>query len=481
MPAPAISRRNLLALPACALPLLAAGDTPDVTGILARYVVGAKFADVPEPVRKEAARTLLNWVGCAVGGSREPAVDAAISALSPFSGPGQAAVLGRKDRLDVINAALMNGISSHVFDFDDTHLRTVIHPAAPVVPAILALAEYRAANGRPVSGAEFLHALILGAEVECRIGNAVYPQHYDVGWHITGTVGPFGAAAAVGKLLGLDAQQMAWALGIAASQPVGLREMFGSMTKSFHPGRAAQNGLTAALMASKNFTSSEHGIEAARGWANILSTARNYDEITQGLGKTFELSSNSYKPFPCGVVIHPAIDGCLQLRDERLRNRREPAGSGIHSITLKVHPLVLELTGKKEPQTGLEGKFSVYHAVAVALVRGRVGLKEFSDEAVRDPFIADLRRKVTLEIDKSIAEDQVRIAISMSDGQQIGKYVEHCVGSMKNPMSDAQLAAKFRGLVDGILPEDRATKLMDLCSGIVQLPDAAQVARVAVA
>ena len=156
-------------------------------------------------------------------------------------------------------------------------------------------------------------------------------------------------------------------------------------------------------------------------------------------------------------------------------------GTGIHSITLKVHPLVPELTGKKDPQSGLEGKFSVYHAVAVALVRGRVGLKEFSDEAVRDPFIADLRRKVTLEIDKSIAEDQVRIAISMADGQQFGKYVERCVGSMKNPMSDAQLAAKFRGLVDGILPDDRAGKLMDLCSGIVRLPDAAQVARAAVA
>ncbi len=183
----------------------------------------ARGEDLPDGVRKEATRTLLNWVGCAVGGSRHETVDTAISALSPFSGPAQATVLGRHERMDVLHAALMNGISSHIFDFDDTHLRTIIHPAGPVASAILALAEYRS-----VTGAEFLNALVLGAEVECRIGNAVYPAHYDVGWHITGTVGPFGAAAAVGKLLHLNEQQMVWALSLAATQPVGLREMFGT-------------------------------------------------------------------------------------------------------------------------------------------------------------------------------------------------------------------------------------------------------------
>src|SRR5207248_453519 len=185
-----------------------------------------------------------------------------------------------------------------------------------------------------VSGAALLQALILGAEVECRIANAVYPAHYDIGWHITGTVGPFGAAAAAGKLLKLSEQQMVWAFGLAATQPVGLREMFGTMTKSFHPGRAAQNGLTAALLASKNFTSSNRGIEAARGWASVLSTSHRYSAITDNLGGTYEISSNTYKPFPCGVVIHPAIDGCLQLRDQyHLRTEQ------VERIDLRVHPL----------------------------------------------------------------------------------------------------------------------------------------------
>ncbi len=449
----------------------AATAARDVTRKLARYVVGARREDVPAAVRKEAARTVLNWVGCAVGGSRHETVDIAIRALSPFSGPAQATVLGRRERLDVLNTALMNGISSHIFDFDDTHLRTIVHPAGPVASAILAVSEYRL-----VSGADFLHALILGAEVECRIANAVYPAHYDVGWHITGTVGPFGAAAAAGRLLNLNEQQMIWALGLAATQPVGLREMFGTMTKSFHPGRAAQNGLTAALLAAQNYTSSNQGIEAARGWANVLSTARNYAEITGNLGGHFEISVNTYKPFPCGIVIHPAIDGCLQLRAQHRLTADEVKG-----IDLKVHPLVLELTGKRAPQAGLEGKFSVYHAVAAAMVYGRVGEPQFSDQAVRDPAIVALRDRVAATVDRAIAEDQVRITVTLKDGRQLEKYIEHAIGSVKNPMTDAQLEAKFTGLAEGILPPDRVRKLMDLCWAIEKLGQAEQLARAAAA
>src|SRR5713101_1442354 len=195
----------------------------DVTRRLARYIVSAKFADLAAPVRKEAARTLLNWVGCTVGGSRHETVGIAVSALAPFSGPAQASILGRSERFDIMNAALINGISSHVLDFDDTHSHNIIHPAGPVISAILAISEHR-----PVSGHDFVTALVAGVDVECRIGNSVYPKHYDVGWHITGTAGVFGAAAASGKLLGLSEQQMVWALGIAGTQSSGFREMFGT-------------------------------------------------------------------------------------------------------------------------------------------------------------------------------------------------------------------------------------------------------------
>jgi 2-methylcitrate dehydratase PrpD len=448
------------------------GDTrvaTDVTRRLARYVVSAQSADLPDGVRQEARRTLLNWVGCAVGGSRHETVEAALAALSPFSGPAQASVLGRRERLDILHAALMNGISSHVYDFDDTHLATVIHPAGPVASAILSLAEYR-----PVSGADFLHALVLGVEVECRIGNAVYPDHYDRGWHITGTTGVFGGAAAAGRLLGLSEQQMVWALGLAATQPVGLREMFGSMTKSFHPGRAAQNGLTAALLASRDYTCTDVGLEGRSGWANVLSTKQDYERITGRLGGTYEILQNTYKPFACGIVIHPVIDGCIQLRNEY-----GLTADRIDRVELGVHPLVLELTGKKAPQTGLEGKFSVYHAAAVALVQGAAGVKQFSDPVVQDPVLVALRQRVTATIDPGVDKEQARIVVTLTDGRRLERFVEHAVGSVERPMSDADLEAKFTGLAEDVLPADRTRRLIDLCWRIDSLTSAAEIAQAA--
>src|SRR5437867_2734543 len=441
----------------------------EVTKKLAHYIVSAQSADLSAPVRKEAARTLLNWVGCTVGGSRHETVAVVVSALAPFSGPAQASILGRHERFDIMNAALINGISSHVLDYDDTHTRNIVHPAGPVISAILALSEHH-----PVSGTDFMNALVLGVDVECRIGNSVYPKHYDVGWHITGTAGVFGAAAAAGKLLALSELQMLWALGLAATQPVGLQEMFGSMTKSFHPGRAAQNGLTAALLASKNFTSSEQSLEAKYGWTNIVSTAHNYDDITKNLGESFEISKNTYKPFACGVVMHPTIDGCIQLRKENKLTADE-----IDHVELRVHPLVIQLTSKRSPQTGLEGKFSIYHAASVALVEGGGGIDQFSDRAVRDRTIAALRDRVSTVVDSSLHEDQVRIVLTTKDGRRLEKFVEHAVGSLDHPMSDKDLEAKFSGLTTGILSTDRQRKLMDLCWTVDRLPESSAIAKAA--
>lgn len=448
-------------------PALAPLPAPPVTDILARFVLDTKPEDIPDAVRKEATRTLLNWVGVAIGGSRHETLDVAISALSPFSGPAQAGLLGRRERFDIMNAAFLNGVASHIFDYDDTHLKTIIHPAGPVASAILALAELQ-----PVSGRDFLTGLALGIETECRIGNAVYPNHYDVGWHITGTAGVFGAAAAAGRLMGLSRQQMVWAFGLAASQPVGLRESFGSMNKSFNPGRAASNGLFAAILAQKNFTSSNQMIEAKRGWANTVSTKQDYAEITQGLGQHWEAALNTYKPFACGIVMHPAIDAAIQLRTE-------PgfAAGEIQRIELRVHPLVLELTGKQAPQAGLEGKFSIYHAVAVALIEGAAGEKQFSDRVVRDPAIVALRAKVQPVVDASIKPEQVDMVIRLADGRSLHKFIEHAIGSLEAPMSDQALERKFADLADGIIPADQARRVLDLCWSIDRLANAADIAR----
>ena len=442
----------------------------NVTQALARYIVSARYEDLPANVRKEGVRTLLNYVGVAVGGSHHETIDRAIAAVDPFSGPKQASLLGRNERLDIMNAAFINGLSSHVFDMDDTHLKTVVHPGGTTVSAILALSEYK-----PVSGKDFLNALVLGVETACRIGNTVYPDHYDIGWHISGTAGVFGAAAATGKLLGLTEQQMVWALGIAASQPVGLRESFGSMNKCFNVGRTASNGMLAALLAARNFTSSQGMIEAKRGWANTISTKQDFSEITEGLGQRYEAALNSYKPFACGIVIHPAIDAAIQLRNE---HNLQP--EMVEGIEMRVHPLVLELTGKKTPQLGLEGKFSVFHSVAIAIIDGTAGEHQYSDRAVRDVRTTTLRDKVNATVDAAIKPDQVDMTITLKDGRRLHKFIEHAIGSIAAPMTDKQLEAKFTSLATEILPAAQASALMDACWNIEKAPSTAGIIKAGV-
>jgi 2-methylcitrate dehydratase PrpD len=442
----------------------------DVTRTLARYLVAARYEDLPAAVRHEAARALLNWLGCAIGSSRHETVERVLAAVRPFCGAPQAAVLGRGERLDILHAALVNGISSHVLDFDDTHARA-IHPSAPVLPALIAYAEWR-----PITGRDLIHAFVLGVEAEERVGLSVFPEHYAIGWHITGTAGVFGAAAAVGRLLGVDEQQMCWALGTAATQAAGLREMFGTMCKSLHPGRAAQNGLMAALLAAKNFTSSEQAIEAPRGFAHVTSTRFDPKVITEGLGGRYELLSNMYKPYACGLVVHAAIDGCIELTREHGITPDE-----IERVDLTVSPLVLELTGKRSPRSGLEGKFSVYHAAAVGIVYGAAGEAQFSDQVVRDPQVIALRDRVFATEDVAIGRTEARVSMRLRDGRRLDRHVAHALGTLARPMSDADLEAKFRGLVTGVLPKGRIAELIAACWSLESLEDAGEIARLATA
>jgi 2-methylcitrate dehydratase PrpD len=445
--------------------------TPEVTKQLAEWIVGLDGADIPAEVRQEGLRTFVNWVGCAVGGARHETVDRALQALIPFSGSKTATILGRSERIDTLHAALINGITSHVLDYDDTHLKTIIHPAGPVVSALLALAETR-----PVSGEDFLTALIVGVEVECRIGNSVYPHHYDRGWHITGTSGVFGAAAAVGKMIGLNVQQMRWALGLAATQSAGLREMFGTMTKSFHPGRSAQNGLTAALLAEAGFDSSERALEAPRGFAYVMSDKQDWDEILGGLGEHWEAALNSYKPFACGIVIHPTIDGCQQVRTEIGDRVNE-----IEKVHLTTHPLVLELTGKRTPSTGLEGKFSVFHSAACALLRGDGAPTAFTDEVVNLPEIKDLRDRIGATADPECHEASVTIDITFRDGTTLTKRVDRVIGSRDLPLSDDQLNTKFLDQATLVIGQEAANALLDLSWRTTDLDDVAVVSHSSVA
>lgn len=424
-------------------------DAPPITQTLAAFVASHPSRGWSEAIEHEAHRTLLNWAGCAVGAARHESVAAALAAVQVLQPAPQAAVLGRRERVDIASAALVNGIGSHTFDFDDTHLKTIIHPAGPVASAVLALAEHTGASGRAL-----IDALVLGIDVSCRIGNVMYPDHYDRGWHITGSTGMLGAAAGCARLLGLDAQRTAMALGIAASQPVGLREQFGTMTKPLHPGAAARAGLMAALMAQHGFTASPRALEAPRGLVQVVSTKCDWREATDALGERFEIGFNTYKPFACGIVIHPAIDAAVQLRARGVRPEQ------IVRVELRVHSLVLELTGKKEPKDGLQGKFSVYHGCAAGLVAGRAGEDEFADAFVTRPDVDALRRRIVATVDDAVDEASVDLTAVLTDGRRERVFVEHAIGSLERPMTDTALETKFHALADGVLGAARAGELI---------------------
>jgi len=443
-------------------------NAPPITQILARFVATHASRGWSDAVDHEAHRTLLNWTGCAVGAATHEAMQAALACVQMLEPAPQATVLGRAEKVDMAGAALLNGISSHTFDFDDTHLKTIIHPAGPVASAALALAEHLGLSGRAL-----IDALVLGIDVSCRMGNLMYPEHYDRGWHITGSTGILGAAAACARLLRLDERKTAMALGIAASQPVGLREQFGTMTKPFHPGAAARAGLMSALLAKHGFTASPRALEAPRGFAQVVSTKCAWNEATDELGERFEISFNTYKPFACGIVVHPSIDACVQLREQCVKPDE------VERIELKVHSLVLELTGNKEPADGLSAKFSVYHGCAAGLIFGRAAEPEYADEIVTRDDVVALRRKVVAAVDDGINEASADVTAVLRDGRRVRVFVEHAIGSLQRPMSDPALDAKFVAQAEPVLGAERTTALIAACRRLGAMANVRELAALA--
>jgi 2-methylcitrate dehydratase PrpD len=438
-----------------------------VTERLAEFLAASRWEDIPAAVRHEGVRSLLNFVGGALGGSQDEAVSLAVRVLTPYFGAAQATIIGRSERPDALSAAFLNAISANVLEYDDTHLATVIHPAAPVVPGLFALAEQR-----PVSGAQLVHALILGIEAECRIGLGVMPTHYRRGWHITATCGIFGAAAAAGKLLGLDKRRMAWALGHAATQSAGLVESLGSMSKSIGVGNAARNGLAASLFAEAGFTAADQAIEGRYGFAPVTSDSVNLGAITDRLGERWEILANAYKPYPCGVVLFPVIDACLELRA-----RHAPALQKIAQIVVRGHPLLRERADRPDVDTGREAKVSIQHSVAVALLQGAAGLAQYEDTCVADPTVRTLRAKVAVEADESIPVESARVTLRLDDGSSLTECVRHGRGTPGRPMSEEELDAKVRDLAAFGAPEIDAPSLIAALRAIETAADVAGILR----
>ena len=403
------------------------------TQSLARFITESRFEALPEALRHEGRRSILNHIGCALGVARDPAVVTALEIMRESSGKAVASVYGQREKLGVMEAAFVNAIASNLLDYDDTHLRTVIHPSAPVAPAVFALAEETGATG-----AEVLHAFLLGGEVACRIGNAVSPGHYARGWHITASTGVFGAAAAAARLLRLSAEQTADALGIAASQSGSIVENLATAAKNIGVGNAARNGILAARFAARGYRAAPLSIEGPLGWARAMGDEAQVKEITEGLGQRWEIARNTYKPYAAGIVFHAVIDACLELR--------ETLGAMVAQIarvTVAGDALLLA-RGDRVVRNERDTRVSIHHCAAIALALGRADVADFEMPAVQDAELAALRAKVVAECDASLPRGAARVTIALANGSTHQAYVEHPRGSAERPLSDAELAAKYR-------------------------------------
>jgi 2-methylcitrate dehydratase PrpD len=439
-----------------------------VTACLSAFVARTRWEDLDRGVRHEAKRSLVNYFACALGGCRDPVIDKTLSVLGS-SGSTRASVVGRTEQPNAWDAAFVNAASANVFDFDDTHTPTIVHPTAPVAPPLFAQAESSLLSGR-----DLLLAFAVGVEVECRLAVAVTPWHYRRGFHITSTCGIFGAAAAMSKVLQLDPQQVAWALGNASASASGLVETLGTMSKSLGVGGAARNGWLAAVFAREGISGPASPLEGPRGLLKVMGEDADESSIVDGLGERWELLANTYKLYPCGIVLSPVIEACLAIR-----GMEGFAARGIDTIVVTGHPLLAERTDRPNVDTGRQSQVSAQHAVAAALLRGRAGLAEFSDDCVRDPAIRALQSRVQVAQDGAYRVESVRVDVHMRDGRTHSETVECAVGSVERPLSDRGLENKLRVLAEHGRFEGNTSRLIDRLWSLDDVADAGEVMRIA--
>lgn len=444
--------------------------TPPVTRQLVESVRGLRFETLPAEVAAKARHCLLDWLGVALAGAREPLVDILAAHAAEEGGHGQATLLGRGERVTASQAALVNGAASHALDFDDVHIVMSGHPSVPILPALLALAEWQRRHGR-----DFLAAFVAGFETECRVGAIVGPGHYAVGFHATATLGSFGSAAACAHLLDLDESLWRHTLGIAGTQAAGLKSMFGTMCKPFHAGRAAVNGLSAALLARRGFTSNPDVVETPQGFAATQTTTFAPERATALDTGGFAISDVLFKYHAACFGTHPTIEGAL-----RLRETHHLAPADVERITLRVPPAALTMCNIPEPTTALEGKFSLRFTAALALATGDASEQAFTDARVREPQLTSLRDRVEVQADDAVPGGRTDVAIRLWDGRVIEESVDVNVPEHDVEREWARLTAKFRSLADPVVGAPRAAEIIAAVAAASELEDMGELAALCV-
>lgn len=441
------------------------------TEALGRFAVEMDGRSLPAPVVRAARRAILDCIGVALAGSQEPAARIVTAQVLSHGGPAESTIWGpERARTSAQNAALANGTAAHALDYDDYILSMPGHPSAPVLPALMAVGERLGA-----SGADVLAAFLVGFEIETKLGAASGQQAYDVGWHCTSTLGVIAAAAAVGRLLGLDIPKMRHALGIAVSMAGGVRQNFGSMTKPFHVGRAGQSAILAAELARRGFTSSQMAIEGEFGYWDVFHGAldRDGDALARTLGNPFavERPGVNFKAWPCCASTFGAVDAALQvtggLSDE-----------AIDSVMVDVPYTAPLLLIHHRPTTPLAGKFSLEYCVAAALLDGRVTMSHFTEEAVRRLGLQSLLRRIEYRVPDDWQkgagpwkQGHGRVEVRLKDGSVRRGVTSVPKGDAANPMSDEELEAKFLECATLALGEGRAKEALELVRSFERLND----------
>jgi 2-methylcitrate dehydratase PrpD len=420
----------------------------------------------PAEALETAKLAVLDTIGVTLAGVAADSTATVLRASKRGLADGPALLFGSQRRVDVYNAALINGTASHALDFDDCSNTMGGHPSAPIVPALWALAEERGA-----SGAALLAAYVAGVEVETKIGRAVNFHHYEKGWHPTGTLGTFGSAAACSHLIGLQPEQAVTALALAASMAAGLKANFGTMTKPYHVGQAARNGLLAALLAEEGMTANPGALEHQQGFFSVYNGPETFfaERILDTWAQPLDVIEPgiAFKRHPCCASTHPAVDALLKLRQEH--GLRPENVTHIRSWT---HPRRLNHTNRPDPRTGLDGKFSVQYVLARALMHGIVSLDHFSDEAVQEPAVRELLGRIKAEphpdaIWESTDHFFAEVTITTRAGETLSAYVHRPLGrDREHPLPEGTLESKFKDCASQVMSTETVEQLAE---GLLQL------------
>ena len=433
-----------------------------ITRALARFVVQTKYAALPAEIRHEGVRAFVNWVGCAAGASQEDVIQRALDVMTEFNGAATTTLVGRREKLDALNAAFINSMSSAVLAYNDTHFATVAHPTSPVGAALLALAERQ-----PVTGQQLVRALVLANEVQCRVGNIICtpPAECQIGLSMAGLVGCIGVAVAAGVVMGFDEDTLATAIGLAANQSAGLREAHATMGGQFIQGHTARCGLMAAFLAARGFTCNDTMIEGVKGFAVSFGTRPQMAAALDKLGVAWEISTLAYKPYPSGFVIHPIIDACLEIAQKNTYD-----AAAIERIELKVNPMAVQLCNRPTPANRNQALVSLQHWTAVSLIYKAAGIAQITETVLRDPLVTALRGRITTQADAAVGREAATARVVFKDGKALQAIVKDCRGSAGRPLTDEDISLKTLDQLQVVFPAQEAKRILDECWKIEAYP-----------